>query len=235
MLPFLYGCTTEKEIYYSYQIGTYALDTAKKFIHKSNLISYGDYLLEFNTKMTISTIVHGDLDSTTISYDTMSVYLLSGTNRLYFEFDTFAINNTLSRVGKLTEKPFGFRFTFPPHDSTSDQSYAQAKKVVLNNINYFEAEIVSNDKTKNDSMQHQVILIKNKKFNSLYKMNGIKFPDGNYCIVGLYFYDLKNKGGILQQIESMRPLTEKEKDICAGMVKKSKSGVVDTTKKVSKG
>ena len=221
---FFYGCTSPKDTYYSFRVGTYALDTVKNFVYFDNLISYGNYLFEFRNKITYSTIMHGNVDSTTISYDTIGVYLLSGKNKLYYEFDTFAFNNKVVKVGKLTEKEMGFKFTFPPPDSTSDLSYAPVKKVILKNINYFVSEVVRSDKTKNDSMQSQAILVKNKNFNSLYKMNGVKFIDSNYCIVGFYFYDLKKKEGLLQEIESMRPLTKMEFDICANMVQNAKAG-----------
>ncbi len=39
-----------------------------------------------------------------------------------------------------------------------------------------------------------------------------------------------HKEGFLEEIESMRSLTEKEKEICANMVKASKLSVVDTIK-----
>lgn len=69
-------------------------------------------------------------------------------------------------------------------------------------------------KTNYDTIKQEAVLIKNKKFNSLYKMDGIKFTDSNYCIVGFNIYDLKNKQNFLQEIESMNPLTKKQKYIC---------------------
>ncbi len=65
-----------------------------------------------------------------------------------------------------------------------------------------------------------MLLIKSKKFNSVYNINGIKFTDNNYCIVGFYVYDAKKKEGFSEEINAMRPLTKKEKKICEMMVEK---------------
>ena len=230
---FLYGCTTSKEIYYSYRVNTYTIDTVKHFIYSDNLISYSDYLFEFRNRMNVNRTVNGGFDSTSISYDTIGVYLLSGTtNKLYYEFDTFALKNKVVKIGILTDKQFGYKFTLPAHQSTSDVSFTPPKKKVINNIDCFITQIFSNNKTENDSMNVEMVLIKNETFNSLYKMNGVKFTDSNYCIVGLHIFFLKKKESFLQDIESMKPLTEKEKDICANMIKKSKLCVVDTIKRL---
>lgn len=230
IIQFLYGCTTSKEIYYSYKVGTYSLHIVKNFIYSDDLISYDDYLFEFKIKININNVLHGDSDSTSIYSDTIGVYLLSGANKLYYEFDTFAIKNKVVKIGKFADKQFGFKFNFSGTDSTSNLSFTSPKEVVTNNIHYFITEIVSNNKTADDSINQKLLLIKNEKFNSLYKVHGIKFPDSNYCIVGFHIYDFKNRQSIFQEIESIKPLTEKQKKICASIVKKSKLCIVDTIK-----
>ena len=225
------GCAIIKEKYYSYKVATYTVDTVKHLIYYNNLISYGDYLFEFKDRVTINTDVHEGTDSiTSTSFDTIGVYLLSDKSKLYYEFDTFALKHNVVKIGRLTDKQFGFKFTFPAHQSTSDVSFTPPKEKVINNIDCFITQIVSNDKRANDSMNVEMVLIKNKTFNSLYKMNGVKFTDSNYCIVGLHILLLKKKESFLEDIESMRALTEKEKEICESMIKKSKLSVVDTIK-----
>jgi hypothetical protein len=230
IVQFLYGCTISKENYYSYKVGTYTIDTVKHFFYSDNLISYGDYLFEFKNRLNINRIIQGDSDATSTYYDTAGVYLLSGQDKLYFEFATFGLNNEVIKIGRLTDKQLGFKFNSLGTGPPSDGSFTPPEKTVINNINCFITEIISNNKRENDSIDQKIVLIKNKKFNSLFKINGIVYPDADYCIVGFHIYDLKNKENFLQDIESMRPLTEKEKSICAKMVERSKSCVVDTIK-----
>ncbi len=234
MVQLFYGCITSKEIYYSYKVETYTVDTVKHFLTSSSLISYGDYLFEFRTRINIDRTVYGDFDSTSILYDTMGVYLLSGLNKLYYEFDTFALKNNVIKIGKFADKPFGQKLDPVVIESNSDVSFTLPKKIVINNIDCFITEIVTNNKTDISTTMQKAVLIKSPKFNSLYKINGIKFSDKNYCIVGFQVYDLKNKQNFLQEIESMKPLTAKEKEICANMIKTSKLVIIDTIKAVSR-
>lgn len=227
------GCATIKEENFSYQVTTYTLDTSKDFIYYNNLISYGAYLFEFKNRINIVTNIHGPKSRITAYADTVGLYLLSN-NNLYYEFDTFALKNELVKMGKLSDKQSGYKFKVLNVTATSDLSFTPPKDTVINNIKCFIAGIVSNDQTAKDTIKQEVILIKNKNLNSLYKMNGIKFPDRSYCIVGFRIYDLKNKLSFLQEIESLKPLTEKEKEICARMVKQSKLINTDTIRKESK-
>ena len=226
----LYGCTTPKEIFYSYKVNTYTTGPVKQFIYSNNLISYGDYLFEFKDRENRNRIVDSHSDTTYIHYDTIGVYLLFRIDKLYYEFDTFTLKNEVVKIGRLTEKEFGFKFSPTVTNSYADFSFTPPKHIIINNINCFITEIVPSKKIEDDSIKQELILIKNTKFNSLYKMNGIKFTDNNYCIVGFHIYDLNKKQGLLQEIESMRPLTDKEKAICESMIKKSKSAIVDTIK-----
>lgn len=226
---FFNGCVTIKEKYFSYKVGTYTIDTVKQFIYSENLISYGDYLFEFNERINIVTNMYGSETTNTEYYDTVGVYLLNK-NKLYYEFDTFSLKNNIVKIGKIIDKPSGFKYTFPAARSVSDVAFAAPQKRIINNIPCFISQIVPNNKTVNDTMNVEAVLIKDKTFNSPYKMNGIKFTDTNYCIVGVHVFLLKKKAAFLQEIESMRPLTDKEKEICENMIKKSKLAVVDTIK-----
>ena len=224
-----HGCATIKEKYFCYKVGTYTVDTVKELLYSENLISYGDYLFEFKERINLVTNMYGSESTITEYHDTIGVYLLSK-NKLYYEFDTFALKNNVVKIGKIIDKTSGFKYTFPPANAVSDVSFTPPKKTVINNIPCFITQIVSNNKTVNDTMNVEMVLIKDKTFNSPYKMNGVKFSDADYCIVGVRLYLLKKKAAFLQDIQSMRQLTDKEKAICESMIKKSKLSVVDTIK-----
>lgn len=231
---FLIGCRPSKENYYSYKVNNYTRDTVKQFIYSYNLISYGDYLFEFKDRVNFISNLYGNSETNSISYDTIGVYLLSLKNKLYYEFDTFTLKSNLVKNGKLSDKEYGFKFNSLDTHGASDVSFTTPKKTMMNNIDCFITEIVLDNKTDNDSIQQTAVLIKKKKFTSLYKINGIKFRDRNYCIVGFNIYDLKKNQSFLQEIESMKPLTEKEIYICTNIIKKSQTYVTDTTKSYRK-
>lgn len=232
VILFLYGCKASKEIYCSYKSNWYTVDTVKRFVTSSSLISYGDYLLEFIKKTNIKNVLYGESDSVTsvFYYDTIGVYLLGDKNRLYYEFDTFSIKNKIVKTGKLSKKSFGQ--LYPNSDSMTSEEiiYSNPVDTVINNISCFYATVVPRNKNGRDSIGVKVILLKIPKFNSLYKIGGGEFPNKDYCIVGFNAYSFKNNDGFVQEVDALRPLTEKEKSLCESMVMKSKNCVVDTIK-----
>lgn len=198
------------------------MDTVKRLITSTTVISYGDYLFEFINLVKVNrSVTHGS-ESTFIYLDTIGVYLLSGVHNLYFHFESFALNKEIIKSGYLNDKESGYKFQNLKKEINSGLSFALPKKKVINNIDCFISEIVSNNKMNNDTIKQEVLLIRNKKLNSLYKMNGLKFYNSNYNIVGFRIYDLKNKQAFVQEIETLRPLTQSEIDICVSMIKKSK-------------
>ena len=230
---FLYGCKGANEIYYSYKSNWYTNDTEKRFITSSSLISYGDYLFEFIKKTNIENELRGESDSVTSSiyYDTTGIYLLGGENRLYYEFDTFAFENKIVTVGKLSEKKIGQ--LYPDPISSEEIIYSTPVDTVINNIICFYSTVVPRNRNAMDSTDVKVILLKKPNFNSLYKIGGGEFPDKDYCIVGFNVYSFKNNDGFVQEVDALRPLTEKEKSICKSMIIKSKAAVVDTIRGVT--
>ena len=226
LFQFFYSCNTSKEIYYSYKVDSYTIDTVKRFFASSSLISYGDYLLEFKKRTNISDVVYGETGAVTSSsnYDTTGIYLLSSTNGMYFLFDTFALKNEIIKTGKLTDKEYGVRLTSTGNQIPTETVIYKTIPLdtIINNIKCFYIDIISKNKNTNDSFAQRVILIKSVNFNSLYRINGTKFIDTNYCIVGVQVYNLKQKQGYLEELDLLRPLTDKEKKICESMVKKIK-------------
>ncbi len=227
-IQFLFGCKGANEIYYSYKSNWYAIDTVKRFITSNSLISYGDYLFEFKKTTKLINELRGESDSVTSSifYDTTGVYLLGDKNRIYYEFDTFAFENKIVKTGKLSEKTYGQ--LYPDSISTEEIIYSTPVDTVINNINCFYSTVVPKNIDGRDSAEVKVILLKKPKLNSLYKIGGGEFPDKDYCIVGFNAYSFKNKDGFVQEIDALRPLTEKEKSICNRMLMKSKTAVIDT-------
>ena len=232
LLIFIFSlCCTASKDGYSYNTVTYVIGQSKQPLYYDNLITYGDYLFEFRRVKSVRTTMHGDSSgATSIDYDTVGVYLLLGTQRLFYEFDSFALNGRIIQVGKLEDRPDGQKISFSNKGTNSHSSYGPLKKVVINNISCFITGVIPENKTGVDSITQKVLLLKNPTFNSLFKLSGIKYPDSNYCIVGFQMYDSKHKESLNQEIESMRPLSRKEKEVCANMIKASKFYVVDTLK-----
>lgn len=232
VVQILSGCKIPKNLFFSYKVDSYSTDTTKHLLTSSSLISYGDHLFEFKMRTNIKSVIHGEADSVTssIDYDTTGVYLLSGKNKLYFEFDTFTIKNKIVKAGKLSEKEFGQKY--PASDSVFSATgiTSDPADTVINNINCSYVVIVSKNTNAEDSVEVKMILIKNPNLNSLYKIGGAKFADKDYCIVGYDFYSYKNKEGFVQEMADLRPLTKKEQKICESMIIKSKAHIVDTVK-----
>jgi hypothetical protein len=229
---FVYSCTASKKIYYSYKENTYIIDSAKHLLYDTRLISYGDDLFEFIIKAGLHRSMKGNsLLSESRSYDTVGVYLLSGANKLFYEFDKFSLENNVRKVGKLENKPLGERLKFSTSEPKANVSYGPLERIVINNIPCFASTVISNDSlAADDSVNQKVLLIKKPHFNSLFKIRGVKFIDSHYCIIGVQLYDRKQKQGFFQEIDQMRVLTEGEKAICKNMLEASKKCIVDTVR-----
>lgn len=167
--------------------------------------------------------LYGDgRDSMFVAYDTIGVYLLSSTEKKFYEFDTFALNNKLLTSGELRENPFGLRLHASGEERDTTLSYGPLSKKTIGNIPYFFAEVISSNTSLETTLKQRVILVQGSQFYSLFKINGINYPDSNYCIIGFQMYDTEKEAGVIQEIKSLRPLNKKEKAICENMIKKSK-------------
>lgn len=214
-------CKVSKQPFYSYKTATYSTDSVKRLLYYNHLISYGDYLFEFKITTRITTdIGESQSVSETFDYDTTGVYLLSGIDGFFYEFDTFALENSILKKGKLQDKPSGQNFSFQSNGKSLDVTFDIPQPVEVNNIPCFFTRSVENNKTGGDSIDQKILLIKNPKFNSLYKINGITFTDSNYCIVGFQILNLERKQGLLEEIASIRNLNEDERMICESMIRK---------------
>ncbi|MBK8519390.1 MAG: hypothetical protein IPL54_00440 [Chitinophagaceae bacterium] len=232
---FLCGCKTSKEKFYAYTVDSYTIDTTKRLMSSSNVISYGSYLFEFIQRVSINNVLHGESGSVTssIDYDTVSVYLLENKNKLYYSFDTFSLKNSILKTGKLSDKEFGVRLNPSEKDTDTTVFYGPPVEVIINKIKCFYTEVISKNKNMNDTFEMKMTMIKNANLNSLYKINGAKFTDENYCIVGLNIYLPKQRQRYIEEVDAIRPLTEKEKAICESMLIKSKAAVIDTIRGVA--
>ncbi|MEO7445870.1 MAG: hypothetical protein ABIT96_08155 [Ferruginibacter sp.] len=227
-------CKTLRENYFSYKQETFAIDTTRNLITSSSLISYGEYLFEFKKRTNYRDVFQSNTGKirTTIYYDTIGVYLLSKKNSIYYEFDTFALNNTFIRLGLLKNKEFGAKFSGNNRLGMETTQISKPKDTMINNIKCFYIHVGTDVKGK-DSLYQEIFLIKEATFNSLFKIGGYNFPDSEYSLIGFYSYNAKVRQGILQVIDDLRPLTELEIAICKNIVFKSKSYVTDTIKGLS--
>jgi hypothetical protein len=64
-------------------------------------------------------------------------------------------------------------------------------------------------------------LIKNKKFISLLKIYGLTAMNNEYCIVSLCYYHKLRNESYLEEIDSLRPVTNAKRAICESMTKKA--------------
>lgn len=219
-MSLLVSCSASKENYYSYKINNYYLiENLKTIYSSSSLISYGNYLFEFRNRLNISETIKGEVKKSSQFYDTLGVYLMTTNKKVYYEFDKFSKNGKLIKNGNLEEKPTGVKFSFKSADTTaSNFIYSFPRKEIINNIDCFTTEVVPTLKTKQDSIIHKMILIKNPKFNSLFKVNGMNFTDKNFCIVGFTYFNKNTNQTFAQEIEAILPLTESQKKVCEQLV-----------------
>lgn len=226
------GCFNANQISYSYRVNTYTIDSSNRLYFFDELISHGEYLIEFQKRVNFERSITLASDSTVASYDTVGVILLSAKTHLFYQFDTFAVSNKLLSVGLIANKPGGTRLNFSKNSPVSNGSFTTVNPIKLHGVDYFVSEVVGDDKNRRDSIKQEILLFKNRNFNSLFKINGVKFPDSEYCIVGFRITDLKTKQIFLKTPVSLRTLTAEEQKICRSMVEASKKARTDTIQKI---
>ena len=222
---FIGGCHTSKNAFYSYEVNLYATDSAKHLISPTRVISYGDYMFEFKIRTNINTEIYPNPDSvvSSTSYDTIGVYLISKEKQNFFEFDTFDLKSNIVKSGKWTEKETGTLLKPLEKDLKPNKNaiFSSQRDTIINNILCFYSSTFSK-KSDGDTIEEKLISVRNRYLNSLYKIQGIKFEDDSFCIVGFSFFDPKSKEMSYQDINNLISLTEKERQICESMVKKAK-------------
>ena len=233
-IMFFSACTQAQSKYYAYQVDTYSINTDTMRLSTSRVISCGTYLLEF--RMRLKNDIEGNLymDERKVEItkvtprqpDTLGVYLLAGGKR-YYEFDTFALACRLVQQGSIADREFGFKLGAGKQSANANKSkthsqprFTAPKDTVINGIPCYYAEVVRS-KLPTDSMGTQYFLIKNKQFTSLYKAQGFKWPDSNYCVVGIHHYAYDGSMHYLQEISNLRPLTAAERKICESLIQKA--------------
>jgi hypothetical protein len=200
----------------------YTKDTSINLFTTNYVISYGDYMIEFNVRTNSRTkMVSNEITDQQIFDDTASVFLLSGKTESYWEFDRFYSKNKIIEKGPWSEKKFGLKLTKAVKDSVfqTPTFYQIEKDTSINNITIYPIN-VRNKETIGDAVTQKLLTIKNKKMNSLYKIMGYGIPDKRYCMVGIIAVDESKKQGLIQTINDLRPLTQIEIKICESMVKK---------------
>lgn len=233
---FFYGCKASKNTFYSYTINSFTIDSVKTLFSTSRFISYDNYLFEFKMRTNYfdEYYVESNKKNHKVFYDTIGVYLLSLNNKLYSEFDTFSIKNKIVKTGKVTDKETGLKFTSDTVNSNkqfkNSIGFAIPQKITINNIECYYSRVNSN----NDTIDMKILLVKKDNFNSFYKVSGFRFTYPKFCVIGSNFNSIKNKQGFSEEIEGLKYLTEKEKDICENLIKKSKTIIIDTIKGITK-
>lgn len=166
--------------------------------------------------------MHGDEEPVnSIMYDTIGVYLVSGKDQLYYEFDSFALKSKIIKHGPLSEKGSGVNLSPVKKTDSSDTYYGPTEEVLINGIPCFYSSIISKKESAADTVEQKVVLIKNEHLNSLYKIKGVEFTNKEYCIVGIDQHLLTQNESLVEEIKNLRPLTANEKKICSTMLKAS--------------
>ena len=224
------SCKSSETAYYSYNVKTYRINTSKTVLYTHCLITFGDYLFEFNPGIYLNGKLNEQANTidATIRIDTTSVYLMQFSHLFYQEFDTFDLPSNMIRTGKLWKKFDGFHFDSAEVVQKLPSPYIEPIDTVINNIQCYYFTVHKPDIKAGDFNEIKVILIKKPGFTSLNKIGGSVFPDKDYCVVGINAYSYKNKDGFVQELDSLRPLARKEIHICKDMSAKSKTAVLDT-------
>ncbi len=219
----LSGCVTEKKAYYAYTVNTYSVtNDEQKQINSERLISYGDYLFEFKMRVNFirEVLMLSQREIRNITYDTIGVYLLSELKDRYAEFDTFSTNARLVKSGANSEKEYGTKFPIPTNGGTAGFWTQTMHDTIINGHKNYLSDTLITDSSGAVIGGLRLFLVKEKKFNSVYKINHSYFPDKEYCIVGYNYSFPREKQGVLSIMEEMRPLSKEEEAVCATLVKK---------------
>jgi hypothetical protein len=228
----LTSCTTAQQVFYSYKVDSYFTGKLNKQFAASHVISCGDYLVEFNTKVNFAdsgiakdgeiTILRSD-----VTYDTLSVYLLTP-NGQYVEFDTFSLAGKLLKKGPIANKESGIKTGANPTETVSKKTTPQVsivitdpKDTVINNVTCYYADIMRSKNTILDTVGIRYFMIKNAHFSSVYKMLGIKWKNNDYTIIGLQQYMYEDGEGYVEKIAELRPLNTTERKICESLITKA--------------
>lgn len=231
-ISFLNGCITPKTSYYSYKLNSYIIDsTSRRWLSTINVLSFDDYLFEFRThsnlvnKIPFKPKLNGTPDTifASLEVDTISVYLLENKNLNYFELDSFAAQSKIVKTGKLWQKEFGYRFDSSDLMRHIPNPYIKPIDTLIKNINCYYITVHKPNISAGDFKEIKVILVKEPRFNSLFKIGGSVFPDKDYCVVGMCGYNYSNRDGFAYEIDSLRALTKKEINICQSIIAKTKA------------
>jgi hypothetical protein len=186
------------------------------------LISYSGMLFEFNTGASTITTVEGKSGKiyNEKSSDTLSIYVLHPEKRRYYEFDTFAFNNTLLKVGRFSEKPFGQKMSDTITSYTNDLSN-ELRDTTIWGRNLFYLKYNQLNKQEKDSVSWLLYFVRIPNFISLWHVNsGHNYQDPNYSMVGFSMFDVESNEQMVCSLDEMRVLTAKEENICRSMVNK---------------
>lgn len=219
------ACNTSKIPFYKYTTNIYSIDSVygKNLAFSNCFISCDKCLFEFIVKTKNNKEVIGyELVSNITSYDTIGVYILSAKTKQYYEFDTFALTSNLVKKGLIKNKESGNGFSFPVNTGYDQAiNFGPIKDTILNTIHCYTSKMILKEKAVDDSIFQQVFLLKQPNLNTRYKFENIEFFDKAYAIVGFNKVLKKHKQALIEEVIDFRILTERERAICASMLKKA--------------
>lgn len=227
------GCSPARQnTNYAYKSELYEIvNNVRKDVSFGTFISYDNVLFEFIIKRSDSSEIISDSEwvirSTT--YDTTGVYLLSTNSKYYIQFDTFNVKSNIVKAGRLENKPKGEKLATM---NTEIQSFdnRRLKDTLLFGQPYFYWDTASVVKEMDDTAEVRLFFIKNRNFNSIYKIYGSNLSNREFCMAGVGVYYRKANSNTMFIIKDIRPTSKSEEKICEALLKKARYAITDTIK-----
>lgn len=222
---FTFGCSNSSR-YYFYKLNTNVINKGiKNTISSVRYISYGKYLFEFkdilsnSSEMKDGKIVLGK----SIIVNSGVYMIIDNGKKTFYEYDTFSTNNKLIKKGDLADKNNGTDFEFKNEKIDSNLQYKELAKIDRNNMLYYEAEIGQKNVNNDDIDIIKILLVNYPDFNSIYKINGIKYLDTAYTVLGFNIKNSNRTEEFSNELDSLRLLNRQEIKICEDLIRKGKS------------
>lgn len=228
-----YGCKTINKTYYSYKLNNYTVqNNVGGLWSSSSFISYNDYIFEFiiRTKFKSDIYIESNKKISKKEFDTVGVYILKDKCNFYWQFDSFALGNKLIKTGKIEDKEFGLSLNQASVSPDFSKS-GEFKDTVINHQEYSFLEFLIKKVDGSDSTLSRIFFIKDSKFNTIYKMSGIIYPNKKYSMAGYSHYLFDKKIEIISLVEEIKVINESENKICQNILSKVNSQIADSVKK----
>ena len=211
--------------YYSYQLKTIRVDKGKPFDLRApdHYISYEPFLFEFNIGVSSNDTIYGNSEKIygPLIIDTLSVYLLNPFTRKFVEFNEFSEQAKVIESGKFSEKKRNFKLS----DSAMGPIKHFGNKPMTDTLvwgkNLHYLENFEKGHTGQDSIKNHIFFVKNPHLVTMYELISGIYTDPDYSMICYTTHVVESSDGLLNELQELRELSDKEKNICEAMLKKA--------------